>query len=35
MILSGHSILWKMGNADQLKDLNYDTILQLDQFCRK
>ena len=24
-----------MGNADQLKGLNYNTLLWLDQFCRK
>ena len=35
MILNDHSILWKMGNTGQLKGLNYNTVLQLDQFCRK
>ena len=35
MILNGHSILWKMGNAGQLKSLNYDIVLQLDWFHRK
>ena len=24
-----------MGNTDWLKGLNYNTVLQLDQFCRK
>ena len=28
-------ILLKMGNAGQLKSLNYDTALQLEWFCRK
>ena len=35
VILNGHSILWNMGNTDWLKGLNYNTVLQLDQFCRK
>ena len=35
MILNDHSILWKIGNAGQLKSLNYNTVLQLDCFHRK
>ena len=35
VILNGHSILWKMGNVDLLKGFNYNTVLQLDRFCRK
>ena len=30
-----HSSLWKMGDTGWLKGLNYDTVLQLDQLCRK
>ena len=35
MIWNGYSILWKMENASLLKALNCNTVLQLDQFCRK
>ena len=35
VILNGHSTLWKMGNVDLLKGFNYNTVLQLDWFCRK
>ena len=36
VILNGHSILWKMRNTELLlKSLNYNTVSQLDQFCRK
>ena len=35
VILNGHSILWKMGNVDLLKGFNYNTVLQLDRFCKK
>ena len=35
MIPNGHSIIWKMENASLLKGLSCNTVLQLDQFCRK
>ena len=35
MILNGHCTLWKIGNAGWSKGLNYNTVLQLDQFYRK
>ena len=35
MILNGHGTLSKIGNAGWSKGLNYNTVLQLDQFYRK
>ena len=36
VILNGHSILWKMGDAGQLKGLLIIiTVLQLDWLCKK
>ena len=35
MILNGHGTLWNIGNAGWSKGLNYNAVLQLDQFYRK
>ena len=35
VILNGHNILCEKGNWPVEGSLNYNTVLQLDQFCRK
>ena len=35
MILNGHGTLWNIGNTGWSKGLNYNAVLQLDQFYRK